>query len=313
MKKLSIEEKAKAYDEAIERANELNYVSDKDSLQRKTVEHIFPELKESEDERIRKELIDFIYDKTDTYELREKSNSWLAWLEKQHEQSFSNNIWYGANEIPQIKSGDRSVAVLLCENKEIWNVAHYYSEYGFLCHGKTVEKSTIIKWTYLDGLIERQGEQRIDENIQKVISEHNTIFKSIIGYYKGNKIFKTFIINLQNWWDNTCRHLNAVSRKKPAEWSDEDAEWSDEDAVNLTNTIRALQSLGMIQEADHRYDNLINWVKSLKCRCLPQPKPKWKPSEEQMEAVEKALSLAKNCGEEYSFDLRKLLEQLKAL
>lgn len=42
MKELSIEEKARNYDEAIERANELNYVSDKDSLQRKTVEHIFP-------------------------------------------------------------------------------------------------------------------------------------------------------------------------------------------------------------------------------------------------------------------------------
>lgn len=49
MKELSIKQKAKAYDEAIARANELNYVSDKDSLQRKTVEHIFPELKESED------------------------------------------------------------------------------------------------------------------------------------------------------------------------------------------------------------------------------------------------------------------------
>ena len=53
---------------------------------KRTIEHLFPELKESEDEKIRKEIIDFIYDKTDTYELREKSNSWLAWLEKQGEQ-----------------------------------------------------------------------------------------------------------------------------------------------------------------------------------------------------------------------------------
>ena len=53
------EEKAKAYDEAIERANELNYVSDKDSLQHKTVEYIFPELKESKDEGIREWLIGY--------------------------------------------------------------------------------------------------------------------------------------------------------------------------------------------------------------------------------------------------------------
>lgn len=39
----------------------------------------------------------------------------------------------------------------------------------------------------------------------------------------------------------------------------------------------------------------------------------WKPSEEQMEALADALSLAKNCGEESSFDLRTLYEQLKKL
>jgi len=50
---------------------------------------IFPELSESEDERIRREIIDFICQKIDrgsvTKEQREKSNSWLAYLEKQKE------------------------------------------------------------------------------------------------------------------------------------------------------------------------------------------------------------------------------------
>ena len=56
-------------------------------ISQEVVEKYFPELRESEDERIRKELVDFIYDKTDTYELREKSNSWLAWIEKQGENT----------------------------------------------------------------------------------------------------------------------------------------------------------------------------------------------------------------------------------
>lgn len=55
-------------------------------ISQEVAEKYFPELRESEDDRIRKELVDFIYDKTDTYELREKSNSWLAWLEKQGKQ-----------------------------------------------------------------------------------------------------------------------------------------------------------------------------------------------------------------------------------
>lgn len=39
----------------------------------------------------------------------------------------------------------------------------------------------------------------------------------------------------------------------------------------------------------------------------------WKPSDDQMEALANALSLAKNCGEERAFDLRTLYEQLKEL
>jgi hypothetical protein len=42
-------------------------------ISQEVAEKYFPELRESEDERIRKELVDFIYDKTDTYELREKN------------------------------------------------------------------------------------------------------------------------------------------------------------------------------------------------------------------------------------------------
>lgn len=52
---------------------------------------------------------------------------------------------------------------------------------------------------------------------------------------------------------------------------------------------------------------IIAWLKSLR------PQNNWKPSEEQMEALAEALSLAKNCGEESAFDLRTLYEQLKKL
>ena len=44
MKELSIQEKAQFYDEAIERANELLYTSDNESLQYKTIKHILPQL-----------------------------------------------------------------------------------------------------------------------------------------------------------------------------------------------------------------------------------------------------------------------------
>lgn len=73
-------------------------------ISQEVAEKYFPELKESEDERIRKELVDFIYDKTDTYELREKSNSWLAWLEKQAEQKSTLPKWkYKSDNTPLLR------------------------------------------------------------------------------------------------------------------------------------------------------------------------------------------------------------------
>ena len=39
----------------------------------------------------------------------------------------------------------------------------------------------------------------------------------------------------------------------------------------------------------------------------------WKPSDEQMKALEDALGLAKSCGEYNAFDLRILYEQFKKL
>ena len=51
---MSIEEKAKAYDEALERAKKL----DEDGCH--VLRDVFPELADSEDERIRKHLIDWL-------------------------------------------------------------------------------------------------------------------------------------------------------------------------------------------------------------------------------------------------------------
>lgn len=76
MKELSIQEKSERYDKAIERAEGLiDFCSDSEL---KTLEYVFPELKESEDERIRKEILDYIDKATGC-------KRWVAWIEKQGE------------------------------------------------------------------------------------------------------------------------------------------------------------------------------------------------------------------------------------
>ena len=81
---MTTEQKAKAYDEAIERASKLRVQNPFDTVSQ-MMEHVFPELCESKDERIRKTLINFFQDWH-----KNRSHCWgisvpeiLAWLEKQ--------------------------------------------------------------------------------------------------------------------------------------------------------------------------------------------------------------------------------------
>ena len=86
MKELSIEEKAKAYDKALEKARKL-YNSEETSADVEIAcENIFPELKESEEEKIRKELIHYFTEGIEFLSLCSVSREQiLAWLEKHGE------------------------------------------------------------------------------------------------------------------------------------------------------------------------------------------------------------------------------------
>lgn len=76
-------EKAKAYDEALGRAREY-YKGLAACRTKEKLESIFPELKESEDERIRKEIIDWMKGGS-TYDWQENKEKWIAYLERQKE------------------------------------------------------------------------------------------------------------------------------------------------------------------------------------------------------------------------------------
>ena len=83
------EEKAKAYDEALEKANALYKTAEPMSGCNVILETLFPELKESEDEKMRKTLIAYLkkFSETDSLEPAEINlKKYIAWLEKQGEE-----------------------------------------------------------------------------------------------------------------------------------------------------------------------------------------------------------------------------------
>ncbi len=89
------EEKARAYDEALERARKAyNAILPENRGARKIIEDAFPELSESEDERIRKKLIETIgYFRSRGID-QQLCEEFLAWLEKQKEPKLLNNEKY---------------------------------------------------------------------------------------------------------------------------------------------------------------------------------------------------------------------------
>lgn len=84
-------EKAKAYDEALKRAKAILKVADNRQESLDYVSTIFPELAESEDEKIRKELITWLKNTEGQVLPIDRYNAALAWLEKQGEQNFTDN------------------------------------------------------------------------------------------------------------------------------------------------------------------------------------------------------------------------------
>lgn len=220
--------------------------------------------KESEDERIRKELINFfkVWKRSQENSLSGTSN-WrgintnriITWLEKQKECVADTNKTSVSEDEKMLKERISNIDAI-CLSAEIQKP---YKDGNQLC---------ILK----------------GDNIQEgVVGFGNTQEDALVDFIRNVPIEKQ-------------------KEQKPAEWSEEDV-------INLTNTIRALQSLGMIQKADHRYDNLIDWLELLHERF--DPSHHWKPSEGQMKALEAAFR--KEGNDEYRRTINSLYQDLKKL
>ena len=108
MKELSIEQKAKHYDKAIERANSL---LSSNQLGNAWIYKLLPELKKSEDERIRKDIIVLIkdwWDRVNKDNISTKEQM-LAWLEKQSAKWSEEDLRHKSWILECLADGERKV------------------------------------------------------------------------------------------------------------------------------------------------------------------------------------------------------------
>jgi len=144
MEELTIEQKAKAYDEALERARkELHICGSIDCDATRQIFRFFPELKESEDEKIRKSLLEYLHTLPNHYAHNGVcAPEWIAWLEEQ-------------------------VPVHLSHDDEI--MIRQLTEYFTTGKGLQNTNDTVVEWlTDIKRKLEKQGKQKsIDDLTQQ--------------------------------------------------------------------------------------------------------------------------------------------------
>ena len=357
MKELSIEEKAKRYDEAVEKLRSLhdNYDTVSTLIDiKEELDHIFPELKESEDEKIRKEILNFVrgllecHDKPNA-ERDERYESWIAWLERQDEQKSikAHNVCdfceerYGCVSHCSVKLTEKQNPADKVEPK--FHEGEWITNGDYTWH--------IVSVTYLDYILRSQDGNTVDDTISYVDEHFHSftiqdakygdvlvtknknifIFKSISGctiydycglyfgkfesssaavngiaaeqlpidYVPATKEQREFLFQKMKEagyeWDDEQKQLKKI-KQKPA--------WSEDDKYNH-NIILYLLNNECVGGVDKRI--AIEWFKSLKDRYT------WKPSEEQMKALEIAIRCGIQLGIWEEDALKSLVEQLNKL
>lgn len=233
------EEKAKAYDEALKRAKEL-YVPAKreNSPAWASYEYIFPQLAESEDEKIRKWIINFIEVRLpDAAEFEPEYRAALAWLEKQKEQKPNVEICPHSIKSKSYKENgypieDCDYGLEIAEDileKTLGKVQGYQSDDGIREHQTAIEavkdamkEQKPIKWTDLTwkDIVELEG----------IINNVHYDFSAGIGQESfGKEVLERF----RNKKDDA--EVDACEPKQ---------EWSEEDEI------RRKETLGLLDEAE---------------------------------------------------------------
>jgi hypothetical protein len=270
----TVEEKAKAYDDALELAKEILktrcITGTNGAFYRKDIEDMFPELAESEDEKIRKEIIDHVRGIRNVTESgAERSMKWLAWLEKQGEQKPVERKHIGM---------DLDEDKMTPFQKEVFNIVDLSQE---------EEKGLSNICDKLLSLAAQELEQKPAKTPQWMIDFLNK-FRSNFGHavdHDERRDIESRLLCIKQWIEG---HPNI--EQKPVEWSEED----EKKRNTLIGYIVSKNELGL-EYAD--------WLKSIR------PQSHWKPSEEHLDALMSAIQNLYACKEKNL--LLDIYEQLK--
>ena len=268
------EEKAKAYDEALAWMREL--YPRLHGATKEDAEHYFPELRESEDERIRKAIIHYILYETKGNISEATEHVWVTWLEKQKEQKPVEYL--DAVKVYAImkKLHDLSFSQSIPINSE---------EY------KQIGEITKDVRNLLDYPIEQKPAEWSEEDTEMYIN----VASSLRGYACGleNEEHKRHIQKGLDWLENRFKSLRPSKDCSSCAQHLEGYISGRGDAEN-----KLLEQFGAVVTPE---DEL-------------HIKPRWKPSEEHLSALLAIFNDQDNIGSQTcQLALSDLYEQLKSI
>lgn len=280
MKELSVEEKAKLYDEAKARMSRA-YNDNRCTIG--FMNEIFPELKESEDEGIMKSLKILLQHFCNGYrvpglDFPVSYKDMLAWLEKQGEKDLVTCPICGW----EIKKQG--------EQKSLDDIAKEV----------TKDKDAAISFLKSTGIINENGELADEYKIEQ--GEQNPVWSE-----EDEDYYDAIIAKLEVTQDDallTDNQIKFLKSLKDRVHPQPKQEWSEEDERLRRKLIELIYAASYCDERE----NLSDWLKSLKDRYT------WKPSDEQMEGIEctiKTLRYQLNAGDNRLDSLYNDLKKLR--
>ena len=317
----TIEKKAKAYDEAIKKAQDM--LSYKE-LRREDAEYLFPELAESEDEKIRKALIECIEYNVNIAGGFGKQEL-IAWLEKQGEHyNFRQKIQVG-DHVTRNKDG------MLVNLSQLNRVAKP-------CDKKQGEQKP-TEWS--EGDISHIG-YAID-GLERYIKEHpdpefgnaTPCEKAAVRWLKSlkdrclpqaktewseedEKLRKEIICRLENHLSKLqhlrmkdealCKEISWLKSLRPQKQTVVCNEEDIELIEDIIARFRYFMAIGMLNK--EQYASWIDKLKALKA--IMKPQKQWKPTEEQIAALEWQLNNTDKNSWQYR-NTKELYDYLKTL
>ena len=292
--------------EAIEKIRGYYYPSSGKDLN-EALETLIPELKESEDERTRKEMLEYCYKRMNNEFSSitiHQVKRWFAWLEKQGEQNPKSADFIPTDCTSDAKNENRwhkvedslpdNAREVLCKDA-IGNffIGRYYNDgdYWEVSMYDEPDKSNkdnppVIMWVNIPSCSqnlansEKTCKDKQSQPTKYTLEQAARIFLDALSDtpYNNKPVTDAQVITrelLKFLSDAHSYNPNAINEQNPA--------WSEEDEVNFHDVMWAIEQARTIAKDENDMGNLWyaeRWLKSIKERVQPLLKYEWSEEDE---------------------------------